>query len=61
MRAAPQLIATVVAYGVDANIADAVSRAVIAELHTLVADEADDVAAVLPASLLDLWEAAPAQ
>ncbi len=62
LRTIPQLVAAVVAGGgIESDRADAITRAVIATLRTLVPDEARDVAAVLPADLRDLWDAEPAR
>ena len=61
LRTVPQLVAAVVAEGgIDPYAAEAVTRAVLAELRTLVPEEAQDVSAVLPAALREVWESAPA-
>jgi uncharacterized protein (DUF2267 family) len=62
LRTVPQLVAAVVAEGgIDSYAAEAVTRAVLAELRTLVPEEAHDISAVLPAALREVWEAAPAR
>lgn len=61
LRSIPQLVAAATAEGgIEADRAEAITRAVVTTLRRLVADEAHDVAAVLPAELRELWEAAPA-
>ena len=42
--------------GMDATTAPAITRAVVGTLHDLVPEESDDVSAVLPSELRDLWE-----
>ena len=57
----PQLVAAVTAEGgIEAERAEAITRSVVTALRRIVADEAHDVAAVLPAELRELWESAPA-
>jgi len=52
-----QLVATEMAEGgIEAARANEITRAVVTTLHDLVPDEADDVAAVLPTALRELWE-----
>lgn len=56
VRSVAELISMIGAEaGVDERSADALARAVLAQLRALVPEEADDVAAVLPAELKDLW------
>ena len=57
-----QLVAAVTAVGgIEPQHADAITRAVLATLRGLVHEEAQDVAAVLPAELRELWETEPAR
>ncbi len=56
-----QLVAAISAEGdIEPARADAITRAVLAALRDLVPDEANDVAAVLPAELRRLWLSEPA-
>jgi len=56
LRTVPQFVAAVTAEGgVDPGRADAITRAVLEALRTSVPEEADDIAAVLPADLRELW------
>ena len=45
---------------IEPDRAEAITRAVVATLRTLVPDEARDVAAVLPNELRELWDSTPA-
>jgi uncharacterized protein (DUF2267 family) len=57
IKSVTQLVATVAAQdAIDPERTEDVTRAVLATLRTLVPDEADDVAAVLPQDLRVLWE-----
>jgi uncharacterized protein (DUF2267 family) len=57
LRTVPQLVAAVIAEGgIQPEVADTVTRAVVAELRALVPEEAQDVRSVLPAALQELWE-----
>ena len=61
LRTVPQLVAAAVAEGrIEPDWAEAVTRAVVATLRTLVPDEAHDPAAVLPNELRELWDSSPA-
>jgi len=56
LRTVPQLVAAVTAEGgVDPARADAITRAVLEALRAAVPEEADDIAAVLPTDLRELW------
>ena len=58
LKTLPQLVAAITTEGgIDAARAEAITRAVITTLHDLVPEEANDVAAVLPAELRELWNA----
>jgi len=62
LKSIPQLVAAVTAEGgIEAERAEAITRAVVSALRTVVPDEAGDVAAVLSTELRELWTAAPAQ
>ena len=57
LRTVPQLVGAVIAEGgIQPEVADAVTRAVVAQLRALVPEEAHDVRSVLPAALQELWE-----
>jgi uncharacterized protein (DUF2267 family) len=60
LRTMSELVAIVGARSaIDAERADAITRAVLRRLRDLVPEEAADVAAVLPADLRAMWDAAP--
>jgi uncharacterized protein (DUF2267 family) len=57
-RSVSELVAAVGSHdGIEVETAESVTRAVLEILKRLVPDEADDVAAVLPEELRDLWVA----
>jgi uncharacterized protein (DUF2267 family) len=60
LRTLPQLVAAVTSEGgIEIRHAEQITRAVLARLRALVPEEANDVAAVLPAELRELWESPP--
>jgi len=62
LKSIPQLVAAITAEGgIEPGRAEAITRAVVGALRSLVPDEAGDVAAVLSAELRELWTTAPAQ
>ena len=62
VKSLPQLVASAVEQGgLDPRHAERITRSVVAALRSLVPEEADDVAAVLPAELRDLWDPEPAR
>jgi uncharacterized protein (DUF2267 family) len=62
LKTLPQLVAAAIAEGGIAPVhAQAIVRAVVAALRSLVPNEARDVAAVLPGELREMWEFEPAQ
>jgi len=60
VKTLPQLVAAVNAQGVSSESAYGITVAVVGALRALVPEEERDVAAVLPAELRELWQAAPA-
>jgi uncharacterized protein (DUF2267 family) len=62
LKTLPQLVAAVTAEGgIEAPHAAEITRAVVTTLRGLVPEEAQDVAAVLPSELRELWETQPAR
>ena len=62
IKSLTQLVASAVEEGgLDPRHAERITRSVVAALRSLVPEEADDVAAVLPAELRDLWDREPAR
>ena len=62
LKTLPQLVAAVTAEGgIDAALAEEITRSVVARLRGLVHDGAREVAAMLPADLRELWETEPAR
>jgi uncharacterized protein (DUF2267 family) len=57
LRTVPELVAAITAEGgIEAGRAEEITRAVLATFRDVVQPEADDIAAVLPTDLCDLWE-----
>jgi uncharacterized protein (DUF2267 family) len=62
LRTLPQLVAAVTAEGgIEPDRAEAITKAVVAQLRALVPEEVRDIGAVLPAGLRELWESEPAR
>jgi uncharacterized protein (DUF2267 family) len=61
LRTVPELVAAITAEGgIEAGRAEEITRSVIAVLRNVVRPEAQDIAAVLPGELRELWESEPA-
>jgi uncharacterized protein (DUF2267 family) len=60
LRTVPELVAAITAEGgIEPERAEEVTRAVLATFREVVRPEAEDIAAVLPSDLRDLWEQVP--